>query len=174
MFSVPEGTVGLDIHLAALGDWVPEFVRVSNRMAGITREPTASEISAHRGLLAANALRVENLELFVHHVAEGARVRSEAGIHAASADEDIASAEQLKADLATIVLAAQKQAVSPQRLHRIYTLLSPFTDGNGRCGRALLMWQVMRAGERAKPRHSKLRRPKISEGRATSARSMLM
>jgi hypothetical protein len=165
--------MGLNIHLAALGDWVPDFVRVSNRMAGITREPTVSEISAHRGLLAANALRVENLELFVHHVAEGARLRSEAGTPAPSANEQTAPAGELKADLATIVLAAQKQAASPQRLHRIYTLLSPFTDGNGRAGRALLMWQIMRVGGRAKPRRSELKRRGLP-GRTTSARSTLM
>ena len=174
MFSVSEGKVGLDIHLAALGDWVPDFVRVSNRMAGITREPTPSEISAHRGLLAANALRVENLELFVHHVAEGARLRSEAGTHEASANKQTAPAGELKADLATIVLAAQKHAASPQRLHRIYTLLSPFTDGNGRCGRALLMWQIMRASQRTKPKQSQPRRRGISESRTMPARSTLM
>lgn len=166
--------MGLDIHPAALGDWVPDFVRVSNRMAGIIREPTASEISAHRGLLAANALRVENLELFVHHVAHGA-LRSEPGARTPSANERMPPpAGDLKADLATIVLAAQKQAASPQRLHRIYTLLSPFTDGNGRCGRALLMWQIIRASRRAKSRRSELRRRWTCEGRATAARSTLM
>jgi hypothetical protein len=159
--------VGLDIHLSALGDWVPDFVRISNRMAGIDREPTSSEISAHRGLLAANALRVENLEMFVHHVAEGARVRDDR-----SPDEEAPSAAEIKADLATIVLAAQKRATSPQRLHRIYTMLSPFTDGNGRCGRALLMWQIMRAGEHAR-RRGELRR-EASQGRSRSAGSMLM
>ena len=174
MFSVAQGKVGLDIHLAALGDWVPDFVRISNRMAGITREPTVSEISAHRGLLAANALRVENLEMFVHHVAQGAQVRSETGARAVSADEEITSAEELKADLATIVLAAQKQAASPQRLHRIYTMLSPFTDGNGRAGRALRRWQIMRKGERAKSKRSAYRRRELPERRGTSARSTLM
>jgi hypothetical protein len=137
----------LDIHLSALGDWVPDFVRISNRMAGIDREPTPSEISAHRGLLAANALRVENLEMFVHHVAEGARVRDDRLL-----DHDAQSPAEIKADLAMIVLAAQKQAASPERLHRLYTMLSPFTGGNGRCARALLMWQIMRAGEPVKQR----------------------
>ena len=166
--------MGLDIHLAALGDWVPDFVRVSNRMAGIEREPTPSEISAHRGLLAANALRVENLELFVHHVAEGAQVRREPAPQAMSADEEAFPREQLKADLATIVLAAQKQAASPQRLHRIYTLLSPFTDGNGRCGRALLMWQIMRASETREAEAVAVSATAASGGRAGSARSTLM
>lgn len=129
----------LDINPAALGDWVPHFVRASNRLAGINREPTAAEISAHRGLLAANSLRVENLEQFVRHVAGGARLREAPGIGDRGTE-----ATHLRADLATIVEAARAKATSPARLHRIYSMLRPFTDGNGRCGRALLMWQVMR------------------------------
>lgn len=138
--------MGLDFNAIALGDWVPGFVRASNRMAGISREPTAAEIGAHRGLLAANTLRVENLEMFVHHVAEGARVRERHG--AVSENEEATSAAELRADLATIVMAAQARAASPLRLHRILTLLRPFTDGNRRCGRALLMWQMLRTSPR--------------------------
>ena len=107
--------MGLDIHVAALGDWVPEFTRVNNRMAGITREPTAAEISAHRGLLAINALRVENLELFVHHIAPGAGLR---GAEDSGAAADAESAD-LRADLATIIAAARVRSASPDRLHRI-------------------------------------------------------
>jgi len=131
----------LDIHPAALSDWVPHFVRASNRLAGIDREPTASEISAHRGLLAANRLRVENLEQFVRHVAGGARLRD---TNSSRARKGALADINLRADLETIVEAASTRAVSPARLYRIYRLLRPFTDGNGRCGRALLMWQVMR------------------------------
>jgi len=134
--------MGLEIHAAALGGWVPDFVRVSNRMAGITRAPTAAEISAHRGLLAANALRVENLELFVSHIAPGASLRGLAGGDQRSGGENPCAG--LRADLATIVHAAQTNSASPARLHRIYRRLRPFTNGNGRCGRALWMWQVMR------------------------------
>lgn len=132
----------LDIHKAALGGWVREFVRFSNRIAGITREPTAAEIGAHRGLLAANSLRVENLELFIRHVAPGAGLRDRAS---APADEEVALAPPtLRDDLTKIVLAARNKSASPARLHRIYSKLRPFTDGNGRCARALWMWQMMR------------------------------
>jgi hypothetical protein len=141
-------------------------VRVSNRMAGIDREPTPAEISAHRGLLAANALRVENLEMFVHHIAKGAHVRDN------RSDDEAPSAAELKAALATIVLAAQKRAASPQRLHRIYTMLNPFTRGNGRCGRALLMWQVMRAGERERPQRGSMH--EAAERQRNSPYAMMM
>jgi hypothetical protein len=134
----------LDIHAAALGDWVPDFVRVSNRIAGITRDPTAAEIGAHRGLLAANSLRVENLELFVHHIEPGAALRDSSQTEAEPGDMGSASTVDLRADLATIVRAARTRSASPYRLHRIYGLLRPFTDGNARCGRAFWMWQMMR------------------------------
>jgi hypothetical protein len=132
--------MGLDVHAAALGDWVPNFVRISNRMAGIRREPTLAEVGAHRGLLGANALRIENLEQFVRHVSPGAGWR-DGPVHAAPAYE---AEGDLRADLAIIVLAAETRAASPYRLHRLHRALRPFTDANGRCARALWMWQMLR------------------------------
>jgi hypothetical protein len=152
------------MHPAALSDWVPHFVRASNRLAGIDRDPTATEISAHRGLLAANKLRVENLEQFVRHVAGGARLREAASDGAACpADAD------LRADLETIVEAASARAASPARVYRIYRLLRPFTDGNGRCARALLMWQVMRQGP---PRRGVMRAAASARARPRTARPL--
>jgi hypothetical protein len=93
----------------ALSDWVPHFVRASNRLAGIEREPTASEISAHRGLLAANTLKVENLEQFVRHVAGGARLRD--GDSSIAARKAEGTDPSLRADLETIVEVASSRAV---------------------------------------------------------------
>jgi hypothetical protein len=139
----------LDVHPAALGTWVPAFVRANNALAGITRPPTRQEIAAHRGLFAADALRVENLEMFVHHVA-GARIRAAGEDDIGICDDGHVFKLDPRADLATIVAAARILAAPPERLHRLYTLLHPFTAGNGRCGRALFMWQVIR-GAKAGP-----------------------
>ena len=132
----------LNIHAAALGGWVPAFVRLSNRIAGITREPTAAEVGAHRGLLAANSLCVENLELFMRHVAPGAGLRDRVAVGAD--EEGSVCPTTLRDDLTRIVLAARNKSASPAHVHRIYRKLRPFTDGNGRCARALWMWQMMR------------------------------
>ena len=106
--------MGLNIHAAALGGWVSKFVRVNNRMAGIVREPTAAEIGAHRGLLAANSLCVENLEVFVQHVAPGAgwRMRN-------SEDAGRGGEAGPRHDLETIVRAAKSQRASAAEVHRL-------------------------------------------------------
>ena len=132
----------MEIHPSAMAAWVPYFVIVSNRISGIDRRPTEAEIAAHRGLLATNNLRVENLEIFVDHIARGARLRDEADL--GIGDDGIVLRVEPKADLATIVKGVRSLATSPERLHRLYSLLQPFTDGNGRCGRALIMWQIVR------------------------------
>jgi hypothetical protein len=150
----------MEIHPSAMAAWVPYFVRVSNRMSGIDRLPTLEEIAAHRGLFATNALRVENLEVFVGYIAKGARLRDEAdlGIY----DDGLVFRVDPKVDLATIVTAVRTLAAPPQRLHRLYSLLHPFTDGNARCGRALLMWQIVR--------RSKAREPTVPERRRATSR----
>jgi hypothetical protein len=136
----------MEIHQAALAAWVPDFVRINNTLSGIQRNPTIEEIAAHRGLLAANALRVENLEIFVAHITTGARLRSEVDVGIDSSG--LLVRVEPRADLATILAAARTAVVTPQRLHRLYTLLHPFTDGNARSGRALLLWQIIRSAER--------------------------
>jgi hypothetical protein len=132
----------MEIHPAAMADWVPDFVRVNNKISGIDRASTPEEVAAHRGLFATNALRVENIEIFVDHIERGARIRDdvEVGIF----DNGLAFQVDPTADLATIVTAIRTFAAPPERLHRLYRLLHPFTEGNGRSGRALLMWQVIR------------------------------
>jgi hypothetical protein len=134
------------MNRAAFGEWVPAFVRASNRLAGINREPTAAEISAHRGLFAVESLRVENLELFIHHIAPGAKLRDNAECSPEMWNTDEAEVEAVRNDLATILAAARANSAAADRLHRIYRLLHPFTDANGRSARALWMWQQMRFG----------------------------
>jgi len=132
--------MGLDIHVAALGDWVRDFTRVNNHMAGIMREPTAAEVGAHRGLLAVNSLRVENVELFVHHISPGTSLRDACDAESSTKTDRA----DLRADLSIILTAARMRSAPPDRLYRLFRMVRPFTDANGRCGRALWMWQLMR------------------------------
>ena len=132
--------MSIDIHPAAFDEWVVDFVRLSNRAAGIVREPTVEEIAAHRGLFAANTLRLENLEIFVGFIEPDARLRR-SGIDEAVG---LSPARSMRDDLETLLTAAMRRAVPPLHLFRTYVMLQPFTSGNDRSGRAFWMWQAMR------------------------------
>ena len=56
-----------------------DFVRKSNRIEGILRDPTEDEIAAHGLLMALDKITVPDLEIFVAVVQPGARLRRELG-----------------------------------------------------------------------------------------------
>ena len=126
---------------AAFGPWVIDFVRENNRLSGITREPTVAEIAAHRGLFAASTLAVENLVIFVHYLQASARLRDSDE----SLDNKAAAPTNIREDLDTIIQCAMASLSPPSRLYKLYRLLRPFTDANGRSARALWTWQIVRS-----------------------------
>jgi len=120
------------------------FVRESNTIEGITRKPTDKEVEAHRTFLKAGpsigslmdlvAVLQPNAELRAHEGVPGVRV----GDHVAPP-----SGIMIRAELEGIILAAKDPKATPYRVHVAYETLHPFTDGNGRSGRAVWLWQML-------------------------------
>lgn len=121
------------------------FVRESNKIEGILRAPLDAEMDAHRGLLVRSDVNVGDVEAFVSTIAPTHRLRRKVGLNvrvgnhtAPPGGPDIVSAlEEILNDLLD---------GDPYEVHQRYETLHPFTDGNGRSGRALWLWMYDKAG----------------------------
>ena len=120
------------------------FVWESNRIEGIMRDPTQEEIVAHEVLLVNRELTVKDLEAFVSIIQPGAILRNRVGLDVRVGDfYPPIGGPEIKLRLEKLLYAIRPSRPSDSyQTHLAYEQLHPFTDGNGRSGRALWLWQV--------------------------------
>jgi hypothetical protein len=123
------------------------FVTESNKIEGILREPFHAEIEAHIALLERDVVQVEDLQAFVGVVQPNAMLRATKGLDVYVGDHvpppggpDIVFA------LTTLLRSANDKKADVFLTHCAYEDLHPFTDGNGRSGRALWLWMMLKRG----------------------------
>lgn len=120
------------------------FVAESNRIEGILREPADEEIVAHEKFLLSPRPTVATVQTLVSVLQPGARLRDKFGL-----DVQVGrylpppGGPDIKAQLKVLLHDLDKY--SPYQAHQAYENLHPFTDGNGRSGRAIWLW-MMRDG----------------------------
>lgn len=118
-----------------------DFVRESNRIEGILREPTEDEMMAHGAFINVERPTTKDLEGFVSVVAPGHKLRDRAGLNVRVGDHIAPSGgPYIRTELDFLL--SKLEVSDPWRTHVAYETLHPFTDGNGRSGRALWLWQV--------------------------------
>ena len=128
-----------------------EFVRQSNAIEGIFRTAYSDEIVAHEELLALPELTVLDVETFVWTVAV-AKPRFAEGLDVRVGDHIAPRGGPAILDALTSLLGRINNAeINSWGAHVEYETLHPFTDGNGRSGRAIWLWMWIRAGNSLPP-----------------------
>lgn len=125
------------------------FVAESNRIEGIHRDPTPDEIEAHRTLIVRKRVKVEHVTALVAVCQPNAVLRATTDIHGVRVGNHIAppSGPKIVDDFDLLLLSSTNDALTPWAAHVAYETLHPYTDGNGRSGRAVWLWHMTLIGQ---------------------------
>ena len=123
-----------------------EFVRESNRIEGIFRDPTSAEALAHLSVLKAKRITQYVLRAFVQIVAN-APLRDKPGLDVFVGNhQPPIGGPHVPEALDRVLQGVNDKNANPYTVHAKYETLHPFMDGNGRSGRVLWLWMMQRQG----------------------------
>lgn len=123
-----------------------DFVRESNFIEGIVRDPTSEEVEAAERFMRQFEISVSHLSEFQAVVAPGHPLRDQEGMNVqVGAHIAPAGGPNIPRVLAAIVATANRNG-DPWKTHVKFEMLHPYMDGNGRTGRMLWAWQMYASG----------------------------
>jgi len=118
------------------------FVRESNAIENILREPTDREVRAHIQLIDQSRVTIEALEEFVGLIGGGPLRELPTMNVRVGRFFPPKGGPHIRTRLSNLLDRVQEEE-DPFLVHVWYETLHPFLDGNGRSGRALWAWQTL-------------------------------
>ena len=120
------------------------FITESNAIEGIQRPPTDAEIAEYERFMNLRIINILDLEKFVSVYQPNERLRDKVGTDVMIGyHRPPRGGPRIFSDLRALLTSLEYR--TPYENHQAYEELHPFTDGNGRSGRMLWMWQMKKA-----------------------------
>lgn len=119
------------------------FVAESNKIEGITRLPKDIEVEEHDRFINQDVITIDELMRFISVYQPNARLRDHVGLNVRVGNYTPSKGGlHIRESLSFILKAIEGNHYEPYEAHVEYEKLHPFTDGNGRSGRALWAWHM--------------------------------
>ena len=149
--------------LQQLNKYIKAFVKESNSIEGINRPPTKEEIEQTLDFIELERISIEDIQDLVHVMQPNAILRDKEGLNVRIGSYyPPKGGEEIKQQLSDLLEFVNNKGLiptknhyrqtygdaltllpnNPMECHRAYESLHPFTDGNGRSGRAIWAWQM--------------------------------
>jgi hypothetical protein len=120
------------------------FIEESNAIEGIYETVVPRDVEVLQAFLAHKLVTVEALVAFVGHFQPDARLRDEVGLNVrVGVHVPPPGGPEILKQL-DVIMRNVRISAPMYDVHVAYETLHPFTDGNGRSGRALWAWQAVR------------------------------
>lgn len=143
--------------MSASYKYITNFIRESNKIESIMRQPRKWEIDAFKMFLELEYLEIKDVENLVNAFQPGAKLRIELGMDVSIGGKEKLGHPDVKDKLQQLLYRANDYktnrrhyrgrfeeakilGVLPWQVHVDYEYLHPFIDGNGRSGRAIWAW----------------------------------
>jgi len=123
---------------------IHEFVKASNLIEGIKREPYPQETEMVEAFLALPEITIADVASAVSVFEPGALLRNQYGMNVRVGCHIPPSGSPRVAELLGDIVAMANDLEDIHMVHCEFQLLHPFTDGNGRSGRLIWLWMMMK------------------------------